>query len=382
MKDDYDVAIIGAGPGGSSSAIRLARAGLRVLLVEKARFPRQKLCGEFVSPECVEHFDDLGVLADIKMIGGSDIRETVFYSRSGRATRIENDWFAAGGQALGVSRAELDLVLLNRARTAGATILSGTRFIGGASSECGLVDIRVRTVDRVETSYTAKIAIDATGRDRSLVRCFQQQGKTKRAEHVAFKAHIANATLSPGVCEIYSYQGGYGGCNAIEGGLFNVCFITAASAVRFYENDPAKIFENVVLQNRRALRTLDGAIIEGSWLSVPVANYGRSDLKPAPGVLAIGDAASFIDPFTGSGILMALESSRLVSDAIVAVKTSDVLAIAAKYQSEYETKFRSRLRLSSVLRRAAFHPGVGEFAVRLLSTSQGFRRAIAAGTRR
>ena len=82
MSNDYDIAIVGAGPAGSSLAIRLATAGKRVLLVEKESFPRHKLCGEFISPECLDHFAELGVLGSMQAAGGAEIRETIFYSRS------------------------------------------------------------------------------------------------------------------------------------------------------------------------------------------------------------------------------------------------------------------------------------------------------------
>ncbi|HEV7701214.1 MAG TPA: FAD-dependent oxidoreductase, partial [Pyrinomonadaceae bacterium] len=80
----YDVAIVGAGPAGSSAAIRLANAGRSVLLVEKEQFPREKLCGEFISPECLEHFSELGVLDAMQSAGGVELTETIFYGRGGR----------------------------------------------------------------------------------------------------------------------------------------------------------------------------------------------------------------------------------------------------------------------------------------------------------
>ena len=84
MSESYDIVIVGAGPAGASAAIRLANAGRRVLLVEKEKFPRAKLCGEFISPECLEHFRELEVLESMRASGGVEISETIFYSRSGR----------------------------------------------------------------------------------------------------------------------------------------------------------------------------------------------------------------------------------------------------------------------------------------------------------
>src|SRR3954468_14284206 len=93
MSNSYDIAIVGAGPAGSSAAIRLAMAGKRVVLFEKAKFPREKLCGEFISPECLEHFTELGVLDDIQAARGVEIKETIFYGRGGRGVAVPSAMF-------------------------------------------------------------------------------------------------------------------------------------------------------------------------------------------------------------------------------------------------------------------------------------------------
>ena len=77
------ILIIGAGPAGASLAIRLARQNFAVVLIEREKFPRHKLCGEFVSPECLAHFADLDVLDEMISVGGDRISQTIFYAPSG-----------------------------------------------------------------------------------------------------------------------------------------------------------------------------------------------------------------------------------------------------------------------------------------------------------
>ena len=87
-ENTFDVAIAGAGPAGASAAIQLALTGARVLLIEEKKFPRAKLCGEFISPECLTHFKRLGVMDQMSAAGGAAVLETVFYSRQDSVTAV------------------------------------------------------------------------------------------------------------------------------------------------------------------------------------------------------------------------------------------------------------------------------------------------------
>lgn len=384
-KTDHDVIIVGGGPAGSATAIRLADSGLSVMLVEKARFPRQKLCGEFISPECLLHFAELGVADDIRLSGGVDIAETVFYSRNGKGVAVKSEWFGyEGSLALGLSRAEMDDVLLKRASQVGVAVYEETTAAGLIFDSDRVIGVRLKDKDGVETPVTATLVIDATGRTRSLARRLEKDaGRHKRAGHVAFKAHLAGAQIAPSACEIFAYRGGYGGCNNIENGLYNLCFIADAEDVRRRGSDAERVMREVVFTNNRAAKVLENVSIESEWLAVPIERYGRGDLVPAEGLLTVGDAAAFIDPFTGSGILLALESARIAAAAVAEsfAADRDLETLAAEYQLQYSKAFDARLRVCRVLRHAASMPFLADATISVLRASGGLSRRIARATR-
>ncbi|MGH9932352.1 MAG: NAD(P)/FAD-dependent oxidoreductase [Pyrinomonadaceae bacterium] len=384
----FDVAIAGAGPAGTSAAIQLALTGARVLLIEEKKFPRAKLCGEFVSPECLSHFKRLGVMDQMSAAGGTAVSETVFYSRRGNTVAVPSEWFRPGTQALGLSRSEMDYQLLQRARSAGVVVLEeahASRLICEREVVCG---IRVKTGGATR-NYEALVTIDATGRTRALARHLDPPRVNYRKRPnslVAFKAHLQNTRITAGACEIYFYKRGYGGLSGVEGGVSNLCFIVAAKDVRRYGSDPERVLREVVLKNSRAAYTLAEARTSTPWLSVALQSFGRRTLVPAAGVLTVGDAAAFIDPFTGSGMLMALESGQVAAEMIarhlgLLRQGSGFESLATDYRTEYRRRFDSRLRVSGLLRRAAFFPHLAEAAILLFGTSSRLRRKLARATR-
>jgi len=379
MKNEYDVIIAGAGPAGSSAAIHLTTNGLEVLLVEQKKFPRAKLCGEFISPECQNHFEKLGVAREIVCSEPSLISETVFYSSRGNHVSVPSSWFGER-MALGLSRAVMDEVLLRRAAQVGVDVVENGNVIGPQIDTDRVCGISVR-VDNSEQKFAAPLTIDATGRARILARKTNHTQKQK-PKLIAFKAHLQNTRVTSGACEIYFYPGGYGGLSNIEAGTSNLCFIISAEQVKRCHSEPYRVMREMVMQNPRARHTLEPARTTSEWLSASWESFGRQSPAPAKGLLAIGDAAAFIDPFTGSGMLMALESGELAAEVIV--RHRDRLAatnLAAEYHDRYRKKFDSRLKICSLLRRAAFSPRLAELGVMAFGASERFCNRVARATR-
>jgi len=380
VQNKYDVAIVGAGPAGSSAAIRLAAAGQSILLIDKAGFPRHKLCGEFVSPECLDHLKDLGVITQVEQHHPQPIDKTVFYSSGGRSFSVDSRWLAQNnGDSIGLSRRSLDQILLDRAIECGVAVRTETSVLDVAVANGGRVQLDLRSPDGSTLGASVSIVMDATGRGRYIARKFDRPTKGIKPGQVAFKAHLRGAKIEPGACEIFSYPGGYGGCSQVEGGLYNLCFIVDAGLVRSIGSDPMKVLEESVLKNRRAAKVLADIEVVGDWISVPIARYGSMDPAPTAGIITIGDAAAFIDPFTGSGISMALESSRIACKAVI--DSADTKAIANAYRLSHAAAFGKRLRVCRTLRFFSGSPKVADAMIAGFSGSEPLRRLFARLTR-
>jgi len=377
------IVIAGAGPAGSSLAIRLAGQGFNVTLIEREKFPRHKLCGEFISPECLEHFRDLGVLDNMLLAGGDRITETKFYAPSGKSASVPSEWFG-GPFALSLSRAEMDHRLMQRARDMGVEVLEETSAAGLLFEDDAVRGIRARTIDGQTIDVDADLLIDATGRSGILTKLLnKEQGRPKTPKSptlIGFKAHLKNVAMEKGVCEIYSFRGGYGGLSHVENNAANFCFLIKADLARQLNGKTNQIIEEVVFNNTRAAQTLKNAEPVHDWLAVAVDGFGPKELVPAPNLFSVGDAAAFIDPFTGSGMLMALESSAIIAQCITA-HFDDIGVLSHVYQVAYGRAFRKRLFICGLLRRAAFSPGSARVLIAALNSSNKARELLARATR-
>jgi menaquinone-9 beta-reductase len=377
--DNYDVILAGGGPAGASAAIHLARGGVRVLLVEQKKFPRAKLCGEFISPECQAHFEKLGVAGEMIASGPALIDETVFYSSKGHHIGVPSTWFSSGRQAYGLSRAVMDEVLLRSAQDNGVVVYENAHVAELITDGERVAGVRAK-IDGRHHDFRAPITIDATGRARILSRKLAHES-SKRPGLIAFKAHLGKTKVAAGACEIYFYPGGYGGLSTVESGTSNLCFIVAAEHVKRCNSDPNIVLRECVMKNPRAAETLETAEVSSEWLSASWERFGRQRPSPAPGLLAIGDSAAFIDPFTGSGMLMALESGELVAQVILRHQNDRVRDLEADYTANYRRAFDSRLRICGLLRRAAFSPRLAELFIAICGASERLRNRLARSTR-
>ena len=381
-RNPRSVIIVGAGPAGASLAIRLAEAGHAVTLLEKEHFPREKLCGEFISPECFRHFAELGVSEAMLSLGGARLTETHFFDPAGRSVTVPTRWFGHGDFALSLSRAQMDLALLDRAKAVGVVVLEGMRAVAAISKDGRVESVTVKNAAGEPFELAADLFIDATGRATALKRLTEkgEPATPRRSRLVAFKNHLLNVNSAGDACEIYVFTGGYGGLSPIEDGKANLCFIVRADVAKEFIGKTNNHIEFIASRNRRAADTLFGAVDTGDWLAVPIGDFGPRKPSGPSNLLAIGDAAAFIDPFTGSGMLMALESADLLAKC-TREAGPDTARLRKLYEHHHAMKFRNRLAASAVLRRAAFIPKLATVAIVGAGLSDRLRERLARATR-
>src|SRR5262245_45395879 len=267
----YDVIIIGAGPAGSTVSALLARAGLRALLLEKSRFPREKVCGEFITPDCLKVFDRLGVREQMSDAGAKIVNQWTLFAPDGRGVDVPMEWIAGGhGHAIGISRARMDLILLECARQAGVDAREGFHVSPRLLRENGHENERIfiegkadgETVER----FSAPVVIDASGRNG----VFSNQ-IAQRTSHLGgsrlfgCKIHLRAVEGMRGLGELFFYSDGYGGMCDVENDRTNLCFITTEATLREARGDREKLLDLTMRSNPAASAGLRTPEMTAEW---------------------------------------------------------------------------------------------------------------------
>lgn len=318
MADDpTDVLVVGGGPAGSATALRLVRAGYSVTLLDRATFPRHKVCSEYTSPETIRQLDLLGVLPVLDAELGTALRGTSVTAAGGNT--LTGHFARAGGTpfrptGLALPRFVLDHVLLRAAADAGVVVREGTTLLDldGAHDAHRAVQVRVRdgTVHRMR----ARVVVGADGL-RSTVARRAGLRRAGRLRRVAFVAHVHNVQGLSDTAELHVGRRGYVGLNPLGGGTTNVALVVPSADAMHAKGD-ARAFVQQSLEHLPGVRgRVDMTRMTGDLMVTgPFDASTRRSVDDA--LLLVGDAADFFDPFTGEGICTALAGAALAAEAI------------------------------------------------------------------
>jgi 2-polyprenyl-6-methoxyphenol hydroxylase-like FAD-dependent oxidoreductase len=312
-----DAIVIGGGPAGSSAALRIARDGRDVVVIERARFPRTKVCGEYLSPGACAALEELGLLSVVT----AQAHPLHSISLAGFGTDPVSLRLPGAG-ALALARSRFDEMLLEAARAAGARIVAGT-FLRFSETHDG-IEMTYRDLEGVERSIDARTLVGADGAWSAVAQRAGMTGPRRSGGRWAVGGHLRGQPDNDAL-EMFVGPGGYYARNPLGGGLMNSMLVLPEAR----RGDAA---ERAVLEITGGLRRFEGASLE-KQVAVGPLRYAPA-INARGRVLLTGDAAGLLDPFVGQGMAIAMESSAHVATAVGSILRGDRLArVASRFAS-------------------------------------------------
>jgi flavin-dependent dehydrogenase len=314
---DAEVLVVGGGPAGSSVAFALARAGVDVLLVDRARFPRPKPCAEYLSPEASRILADMGALDAIERSGAAALGGIRVRAPNGAV--IAGDFNASHGyhgfsdRGLSVRREILDKILVDRARAAGATVVEGVRATGFGRGMRDGAPV-VTTIARGRGGdISARLVIAADGLHSVIAKRLGLAKSLRWPKRLALVTHYSGVGDVGEHGEIHVERDGYVGIADVGNGLTTVALVVPASRAKEISGDRFAFLHAWLMARPHLAPRFARAKRETPVIATgPFASHARRAW--APGVALVGDAADFFDPFTGEGIYSALRGGEMLAE--------------------------------------------------------------------
>lgn len=399
MSTAFDAIIIGAGPAGSTAAIRLAIAGWSVAIVEKREFPRRKVCGECIAASNLPLLDALGIGDEFDALAGPDLQRVGLFVGQRKLIaplppmpHERHRW----GRALG--REHLDTLLLARAADVGVQVFQPWAVkhhdVDGDMHRCALS----RAGEAADMMLQAPVLIHAHGSWEPVPRDGLQADAARKPPHregdlLAFKSTWREARIEPGLLPVLAFPGGYGGMVLGDHGLTTLAFCIRRNALQHARKDhPGASAAEAAFAHVRShcvgiADVVDDAKLAGSWLAAGPLQPGIRAAAQADGQFAIGNAAGEAHPILGEGMSMAIQSAWLLSDQLIAHRAqatasaamrSDWSSLGAGYTHAWRENFGPRLRFAAVCAHLAMRP---QMAAPLLPLLQRWPGLLTSGAR-
>jgi menaquinone-9 beta-reductase len=360
-----DVLIVGAGPAGAVAGTILARAGARVRIVDRARFPRDKLCGDTVNPGTLARLEALDLAAGIDerslRIDGMKVTGAGGVTIEGR--------YPAGLSGRAIVRRDFDWLLLRQAIAAGCQLDEGVAVRGAIVDEQGRgrsVSGAIVSGDRHPSPLAARVTIAADGRHSTIAFGLGLASHPPSPRRWAIGAYFENfmpngvrpgsdPDLTPTFGEMHVRRGHYIGIAPVQGGLTNVCLVKPSFAGDAALGDPGSLLtrslaDDPLLRDRAA----DARLISGPVVLGPLAVDVRD--TAIDGLLLAGDAAGFIDPMTGDGLRFAIHGGELAAAAGLQALSRGWAGVHADLAAARRRAFGGKWRFNRGLRAMVASP--------------------------
>ena len=347
-----DVLIVGAGPAGAVAAVVLARAGVRVRLIDRAAFPRDKLCGDTINPGTLGMLRRLGLAAAVEQralpIDGMIVTGEGGIAVEGRYPRDQ--------RGLAISRRDFDAMLLEQAVAAGAAfdcITVREALVDGP--EAAPIVRGVVAGNGARHQLHARVVLAADGRRSTLAFGLRLVTHPPRPKRWAIGAYFEDPIRST-FGEMHIRRGRYIGVSPLGGGLSNVCLVLpwsggsarAESRACDFRDPPGLLRDAIAAEPALRHRFGGRAPVRSPIMLGPLAvDVVRGDLD---GLVLAGDAAGFIDPMTGDGLRFAVRGGELAAAAALDALAHGWSGVHARLRAARQREFASKWRLNRTLR--------------------------------
>lgn len=319
---DAEAIVVGGGPAGSAFATQLAEGGHRVVLLDKARFPRHKACSEYINPSGTELLEHLGVLDDIMSAGADRMEAMIVHAPNGDQFTANYEKAEPGRAALGLSRYRLDHILLERAKAAGVEVIERAH-VRSVIREDGRATGVEATIDGTKEAIRSSLVVGADGHHSVVSRDLELDVPVRFLRKTGLIAHYRGVSGLDRYGEMHVGHGRYGGLAILEDGLTNVAIVSGVEAVEARSGSIEEFFASSIAAIPEMARKLEGATRVGGIRGVGSMAH-RARRTSGDGFMLVGDAASFLDPFTGEGIYEALQGAALAAPvASAALRAGD-----------------------------------------------------------
>jgi flavin-dependent dehydrogenase len=344
----FDVVVVGAGPAGAVAATLLARAGARVRVLDRATFPRDKLCGDTLNPGALSALGRLDLAGDLEAnsLRVDGMRVTGPYGV------VVDSRYPDGLRGCAILRRDLDWTLLQGALRAGARFEPATlvrRAIVDDSRGGPLVTGVVVGVNGHQSVLQAPVVIAADGRRSTLAFALGLARHPPAPRRWAIGAYVAGVQGLSSLGEMHIRKGRYIGVAAVPGGIANVCLVRPSQPADEALRDPARLLTNALSDDPWLRDRFAGA----RFLQPPVV-LGPLAVDQVPGhvdgLLLAGDAAGFIDPMTGDGVRFAIRGGALAAQAALEALSDGWRGVHARLAEARRAEFLAKWRFNRLLR--------------------------------
>ena len=365
-----DVIVVGAGPAGAATAILLAERGFDVLVVDRAAFPRPKLCGEYLSPEAARILDRLGVLKALDVAGAMPLAGMRITAPDG--TVVTGRYRAVGGfrpyrdHALAVPRETLDGLLAERLRALPVDFRERVRVTDVMVDGDRVVGVEALDAQGAPQRLQARLVVAADGR-ASVVAHRLGLRRPHQLARMALVTYVTDLRDMADLGEIFVDPPDYAILNPVAPDRVNMSLVVPLAHGAPFSDRLDTFFTARVKQLPHLARRVAGARVTARVRALGPLAY-RVDAPRVGGVLLVGDAAGFYDPFTGEGVFTALRSAELAAEtATTALRCGDVSvgALAAHGQARHDA-LAGKDRLTRALQILIGHRWLANATARLL----------------